>query len=163
MQKERVAAAFTEYGDSILRVVFHLTGTQYEAEDCTQEAFMRLLQQPDSMESAHIYPWLVRTALNLAKDIHRGLARHPTVSLEEIRHMATQPLCSHEESALYAVMQLPEKYRVPLYLHLVEGYSLVEIAKTLDINLNTVKSRFRRAKRQLTQQLDTSNHVKEKG
>ncbi len=163
LQKKRVSDAFVQYGDRILRVVFHLTGTQCEAEDCTQEAFMRLLLQPDSMENDHIYPWLVRTALNIAKDLHRSIARHPTVSLDEIRNMAEKPLQRHEESALYAVMQLPEKYRVPLYLHLVEGYSIVEVAQILAINLNTVSSRIRRAKHKLRQQLGKQYDSEQKG
>ncbi len=163
MQKERVSDAFIAYGDRVLRVAFHLTGKQCEAEDCTQEAFMRLLLQPDSMEDGHIYPWLVRTALNVAKDVHRSFVRHPTVSLEEIRNLADKPLQPREESVLQAVMQLPEKLRVPLYLHVVEDYSLVEIAQMLAINLNTVSSRVRRARLKLRKQLGTQYDSEQKG
>ncbi len=163
MQKERVSDAFILYGDRILRVVFHLIGSKCEAEDCTQEAFMRLLLQPDTMEDAHIYPWLVRTSTNLAKDIYRSNKRHMKISLDEIRHLAARPMLPFEETALQAVMALPEKYRVPLYLHLVEGYSLVETAGILEMNVNTLSTRVRRAKHKLRMQLRGANDMMKKG
>ena len=63
------------------------------------------------------------------------------------------PMTAEEETALYAVLQLPEKYRIPLYLHLVEGYSFAEISKILRVNANTISSRVRRARQKLQSQL----------
>lgn len=154
MQKERVADAFCTYGDRILRAAFHLTGSRSEAEDCTQEAFMRLLSQPDTMEQGHIYPWLMRTVINLSKDYLRSIWFRKRVSMREIHNMTVSaPMTAEEETALYAVLQLPEKYRIPLYLHLVEGYSFAEISKILRVNVNTISSRVRRARQKLQSQL----------
>ncbi len=115
---------------------------------------MRLLSQPDAMEQGHIYPWLMRTAINLSKDYLRSVWFRKQVSLREIHNMTTSvPMTSEEETALYAVLQLPEKYRMPLYLHLVEGYSFPEISKILRLNVNTIASRVRRAKQKLQMQL----------
>lgn len=163
MQNERVAQAFRCHADRVLRASFHITGCRGEAEDCTQEAFLRLLAQPDAMEDAHILPWLMRTVINLSKDYIRSARRRRCAPLEEIRHMtAASPLTVAEETALYAVMQLPERYRMPLYLHLVEGYNMEEVAKILKMNTNTVSSRIRRARQKLQKELEPPNTIRRK-
>lgn len=163
MHKERVAQAFLSYGDRVLRASFHVTGCRSEAEDCTQEVFLRLLGQPNTMEDAHIMPWLLRTVINLSKDYLRSARVRRRVSMEEIRSMtAASPLTTSEETALYAVLQLPEAYRMPLYLHLVEGYTLREVADILRLNVNTVSGRIRRARQKLQNELDPPNTLRRK-
>ena len=155
MQKERVAEAFRNYVDNVLRASFHLTKSRTEAEDCTQEAFFRLLAQPDSMQDSHIKPWLLRTVINLSKNYLRSARHRRTVSVSEVEQLAViTSLIPEEERAFGAVMKLPEIYRVPLYLHFVEGYSVAETADILKMNVNTVNSRIRRARQKLAKQLD---------
>lgn len=48
-----------------------------------------------------------------------------------------------------ALFNLPEKYRIPLTLHLLEGYTLQEVAGLLSLPLGTVKTRVARAKQKL--------------
>ena len=83
MQKRRVEQAFSDYADTVLRAVWHLTCQMHAAEDCTQEAFLRLLAEPDSMTDEHILPWLLRTALNLAKDFLKSAEHSRTLPLDE--------------------------------------------------------------------------------
>ncbi len=155
MQKERAAEAFRSYVDNVLRASFHLTKNRTEAEDCTQEAFFRLLAQPDSMQDSHIKPWLLRTVINLSKNYLRSARHRRTISVSEIEQLAVStPLTAAEERAFGAVMKLPELYRIPLYLHLVEGYSLAETADILKMNVNTVSARVRRARQKLAKLLD---------
>lgn len=163
MHRERVAQAFLSYGDRVLRASFHVTGCRSEAEDCTQEAFLRLLSQPNAMEDAHIMPWLLRTVINLSKDYLRSARVRRRVSMEEIRSMTVaSPLTTTEETALYAVLQLPEVYRMPLYLHLVEGYTLREVADILHLNMNTVSGRIRRARQKLQNNLEPPSIIRRK-
>lgn len=164
LQKDRAAQAFCTYADRVLRASFHITGSRSEAEDCTQEAFLRLLAQSDTMEDAHILPWLLRTVINLSKDYIRSARHRRRVPIEEIRRMTTaSPLTTSEETALYAVMQLPEKYRLPLYLHLAEGYTMEEVASILKMNTNTVSTRIRRARQKLQKEMDPPNTIRRKG
>lgn len=56
-----------------------------------------------------------------------------------------------------ALFNLPEKYRIPLTLHLLEGYTLQEVAGLLSLPLGTVKTRVARAKQKLEQEV--SDHA----
>ena len=151
MHKNRVEQAFSDHADTVLRAAWHMTGRMQEAEDCTQEAFLRLLSAPDSMEDSHILPWLIRTAVNLAKDYRKSAEHSRTVSLEEDMGLREQGVCftSREESVLGAMMSLPKDVRLPMCLHYVEGYSIEETAKMLHTPRSTIASRIRRARMKL--------------
>ncbi len=161
MHKNRVESAFLKCSDKVLRAAWHMTGTQHEAEDCTQEAFLRLLAAPDEMEDDHILPWLIRTAVNLAKDMNKSAEHTRTVSLEteQILSESATIFTSREESILAAVMRLPKEVRLPMCLHFVEGYTISETAKILQIPRSTVASRIRRARRALKDQFGKENDV----
>ncbi len=77
--------------------------------------------------------------------------RRHTVSLEEL----PEPAFSDEERrTIYrAVMTLPGKYRVPLYLYYYEGYSVAEIGELLHLNVSTVQTRLARARGKLKLEL----------
>ena len=64
-----------------------------------------------------------------------------------------------EHSELFhAVMALPQKYRVPLFLHYYEGYSCEEISQFLGIPNATVRTRLRRGREQLKTNLQEANN-----
>ena len=150
MENSRVAELYSEYADTVLRAVWHLTGNRQTAEDCTQEAFLRLLQEDDSMTDSHMLPWVLRTAINFAKD-----------HLKSAEYQRTEPLEGHYEDVLAsrsveteravfrALGRLPEHYRVPLYLHIVEGYTVRETAKLLGIRFGTAATAVRRGRKLL--------------
>ncbi|MBR3679554.1 MAG: RNA polymerase sigma factor [Oscillospiraceae bacterium] len=147
MQKSRVEQAFSDYADIVLRAAWHMTGRMQEAEDCTQEAFLRLLSAPDHMTDAHILPWLIRTAVNLAKDYRKSAEHTRTVSLESDQiSLGYTEFTSREESVLSIIMSLPKEVRVPMCLHFVEGYSIDETAEMLHTPRATIASRIRRAR-----------------
>ena len=52
-----------------------------------------------------------------------------------------------------ALLHLPEKYRLPLVLHALEGYSLAEVAQIIHLPVNTVKTRISRARKQMRQEV----------
>ncbi len=150
MQKRRVEQAFSDYADTVLRAVWHLTCQMHAAEDCTQEAFLRLLAEPDSMTDDHILPWLLRTALNLAKDFLKSAEHSRTLPLDEENSPQTQPFSESNEPDLLAMIQtLPKEVRVPMCLHFVEGYTIDETAELLHTPRSTVASRIRRARQKL--------------
>lgn len=151
MDHNRVADVYSEYADTVMRAVWHLTGSRQIAEDCTQEAFLRLLQQENSMSDAHLLPWVLRTAMNLAKD-----------HLKSAENRRTEPLDGHldeildssrsaqtERTVFRALKKLPEHYRVPVYLHIVEGYTVRETAKLLGLSFGTAATTIRRGRKLL--------------
>jgi RNA polymerase sigma-70 factor (ECF subfamily) len=142
-----------------------------EAEDLTQEAFVRVYQNRDKFNPAHRFTtWLYTIATNLARDRHRWRARHPQVSLEaenssgEGELKATLPagdtgpqdalLASERAAAIRAaVARLPEELRIPLLLAEYEERSHQEIAVILNCTPKAVEMRIYRARQQLRQDL----------
>lgn len=147
MEKEVVQQYYAQYADTVMRAAWHFTGSVHTAQDCAQEAFLRLLQQ-QPMPDSKIMPWLLRTAINLAKDSTRRFDVSRTVELDEAAEMPTDDAdLLAEHAAQRAVLSLPEKYRLPLLLHLVQGYTVAQTAQFIGKGENTTSSLIRRGKK----------------
>ncbi len=149
MDRERAAGIYVQYADTVTRAAWHYTGSLHTAQDCTEEAFLRLLEQED-MEEGRILPWLIRTAVNLAKDTLKAHEHSRTVPLEEADDLTTDDeLTLEERAAMRAMLSLDGKYRLPLYLHLAQGYTIAETAGLIGKGINTTASLIRRGKKLL--------------
>ena len=149
MDKNQLAVLYEQYADTVTRAAWHYTGSVYSAQDCAQEAFLRLMKQPN-MEDARILPWLIRTAINIAKDILKSAEHSRTVVLEELDMPVTDDTAVlKERAALRAILSIDEKYRLPLYLHLAEGYTIMQTADMVGKSFNTTASIIRRGKKLL--------------
>ena len=149
MEKNEVGQYYAEYADTVMRAAWHYTGGIHSAQDCAQEAFLRLLRE-EPMPESKVLPWLLRTAVNLAKDCHRRSSSGKTVSLEEaIDKPADDEGLLAERAAQRAILSLPEKYRLALFLHLVQGYTTEQTAKLTGKRPNTTGSLIRRGKKLL--------------
>jgi len=149
VDRNRISEYYRTYADTVTRAAWHYTGDVHSAQDCTEEAFLRLMKQED-MPEAKILPWLIRTAVNAVKDILRSSGHKLTKPYEENAVITDNIDRSLEErAAVRAVFSLDELYRLPLYLHLVEGYSIRKTAKLIDKGFNTTASLIRRGKKLL--------------
>ena len=133
------------YMDTIFRLAFHYTKSQAEADDITQEVLIKLYRADKAFESEdHIKHWLLRVTINSCKKALLSPWRR-TEPMED--HTAALPFPGPEHSeVMEAVLALPAKYRVPIYLHYYEGYSCEEVAALLHIPSATVRTRLRRAR-----------------
>jgi RNA polymerase sigma-70 factor (ECF subfamily) len=139
----------------------------HDAEDATQETFVRLLRYKRKLEGIQDHKaWIAKIAWRVA--IERG-KRQPVISMSEIEvraaasHMASQ-LSSAEENALgnelsallaTLISALPEPLRDALRLSSVEGLSPAEIAHVLGSSESSVRSRIFRARQILKEKLAT--------
>lgn len=149
MDKQRVADAYECYADSVVKAAWHFTGDVYSAQDCAEEAFLKLMSQQE-MTDEHIFPWLIRTAVNTAKNYVKSHDRSKTEPLDNLSGASTDDTRELERrAAARAMLSLPEKYRLPLMLHLAQGLSILETSKALDKGFNTTASLIRRGKKLL--------------
>ena len=151
--KRSVDDAFREYGGRVFTAAFQICGNKADADDVVQDTFVKYYTLDREYESeAHLKAWLLRVAINRAKDVAGSFWRRNTVSWEE--YMEELDFAAPEDSRLFqAVMQLPRKYRVPIHLHYYEEYSVEEIAKLLRCRPGTVKSQLSRGRRLLKSML----------
>ncbi len=171
------AAAFNEivsrYKNRVFNYVSRMIGPGTDAEDLTQETFVRAYMNIRSFQSrASLNTWLFRIATNLCIDFNRkrGKARALTTSLQredldeegetdrEIpdERFDPQRLLLNKELGVElqrALASLPEKLRTVVLLHDIEGLPYEEIASIAECPLGTVKSRLFNARMALRQKL----------
>ena len=138
-----------QYRDRLFAAAFQVCGNAADAEDAAQEALLRYhLSDKEFENQEHIRAWLLRVAVNWAKNISRSFWRRNTVPLEE--YMETLAFdCQESREIFREVMALPEKYRLVIHLYYYEDYSVEEIGRILGIRVSNVKVRLSRGRQML--------------
>ena len=147
--EQTISRLLNLYGDMILRLSFSYLKNMQDAEDVVQDTFVQYWSQKKEFETEqHIRAWLIRVAINKAKNKNHTCFRRNALPLED--YMETLPFESEESSELFeAVMRLPEKYRIVVHLFYYEDYSVNEIADILKITPGNVKVRLSRGRMSL--------------
>lgn len=146
-----------KYIDTVFRVALNYLKSGADADDVTQNVFLKLWKERKPFDSEeHIRNWLIRVTINEC----RSMLRSPWRSTENFEYYArtlTFEFTPEQTDLFCAVMELPQKYRVPIYLHYYEGYSTEEIASMLLIPRATVATQLRRGRellRKILQEAD---------
>ncbi|HUP99136.1 MAG TPA: RNA polymerase sigma factor SigE [Aeromicrobium sp.] len=153
------AAIVAEHSSRVYRLAYRLTGNRQDAEDLTQDVFVRVFRSLDSFEPGNFAGWLHRITTNLFLDRARRATR---IRMDGFAEGAEHQLLGSEtlpEDAVHdagfdpdieaALASLPEKFRVAVVLCDVEGLSYDEIAEVLGVKVGTVRSRIHRGRTQL--------------
>lgn len=148
------------YETSYSRIVGQIlvvVGSLAEAEDITQEAFIRAAARWDRI-SEYDAPeaWVRRVAMNLAINTVQRTRRRTLILMRGHRE-TTAPEPSVERVALAdAMAQLPLRYRAVIALHYMADLSVQQVADELDLPAATVRTRLARGRRRLAELLDDS-------
>jgi len=149
-----VEQAIERYGDTVMRLCMIYLKNDADSQDIFQTVFLKYALCGVAFESPeHEQSWLVRVTINACKDLCRSFFRRRTVSLEEVAGLPEVREPEYRE-VLEAVLGLPEKYRVAIYLHYYEGYTAPEIGKLTGRNVNTVYTLLNRGKKMLKEALE---------
>ena len=143
-----VETLFNTYRDDVFRLAVSYTRSIQEAEDVCQTVFLKLLEQK------HIQPgkekaWLMQVTANQCRSLLRSAWWKKTVAIDDT--LSVQAPSTN--GVLAAVMELPPKYRVVIYLHYYEGYTTAHIAKLLKISQTAVTTRLSRGRKALEEKL----------
>ena len=162
-----VGALFETYHDRIYRYVLHLVRNPAEAEDLTQDTFLRAHRRLDSLrDPGAVRGWLYRIATHVTLD--RLRQRKPNISIDseeaadglgaEVSVSPSAPELTERKETSRCVQRcldfLPDHYRAVILMHEVHGLTAVEIAGLLGANLTAVKMRLHRARRALQQVME---------
>ena len=123
------------------------------AEDLVQETLLRVLRRRTYQRGRPFKPWLYTIATNLTRDHFKSAATRQAARTthEEVLRDLQDPHASPEEHAVaaeqqhevrMAIARLGEEYRIVVLLRFYQGFTLQEIADTLQIPVGTVKSRL---------------------
>ena len=135
-----------KYSDMVYRLALTRTKSKENSEDVYQEVFLRLYKKLPKFENEeHEKAWIIRVTINCSKNLlNSSFLKHTTKLEEEITFETKE-----RHDIYYAVQNLPLKYRTIIYLFYYENYKIEEIAKILNTNSNTIKTRLSRAREKL--------------
>lgn len=165
--KEGDEMAFAEivrrYKDRIVNYLWQLTGDYEKASELGQETFMRVYFKAHHYKPiAPLSSWIYAIASNLAKTDLKRSRRALMVPLEKVEnHLASEVAFSSnpENSPLIAMLRkaldsLHPRYKVPIILKDIEGFSQEEIAEILKKPLGTIKARISRGRDYLKKEME---------
>ncbi|MDR0248785.1 MAG: RNA polymerase sigma factor [Oscillospiraceae bacterium] len=132
----------------VYRAAYAVMGNKADAEDVTQDVFLKVLQKPPLFQSPeHEAAWLVRVAVNLCRSRLREAKRARAAPLTE--DIAAPGAGGTSEDLAEALRSLPRIYRAAVYLHYYAGYSTKEAAKMMHTKESTFRSLLFRARSKL--------------
>jgi RNA polymerase sigma-70 factor (ECF subfamily) len=147
-----------DHSARVYRLAYRLTGNRHDAEDLTQEVFVRVFRSLSSYTPGTFEGWLHRITTNLFLDMVRRRARIRFDALpddaERIPGRELSPQQAYDDAHFDGDVQaaldaLPPDFRAAVVLCDLEGLSYEEIADALGIKIGTVRSRIHRGRSQL--------------
>jgi RNA polymerase sigma factor (sigma-70 family) len=144
-----------EHSARVYRLAYRLSGNQQDAEDLTQETFVRVFRSLADFSPGTFEGWLHRITTNLFLDMVRRRQRIRFDALPEDteRLPGTAPSPEQVFADTHLDPQVQAAFRVAVVLCDIEGLTYEEIAATLGIKLGTVRSRIHRGRVQLREAL----------
>jgi len=153
-----------EHSGRVYRLAYRLTGNVHDAEDLTQDVFVRVFRSLSSYTPGTFEGWLHRITTNLFLD---GVRRKQRIRFDALADDAADRVSGREHSPdrvlddrmlagdiQAALDELAPDFRAAVVLCDIEGLSYEEIAATLDVKLGTVRSRIHRGRAQLRAALE---------
>ena len=152
-----------EHADSVYRLAFRLAGNPQDAEDLTQETFMRVFHSLQNYQPGTFAGWLHRITTNLFLDMvrHRSKIRMESLPEDYERYAGNSMtpeqafnVANLDPALQKALDELAPDFRVAIVLCDVMGMSYEENAATLGVKMGTVRSRIHRGRSQLRARLE---------
>ncbi|MDE7228902.1 MAG: sigma-70 family RNA polymerase sigma factor [Oscillospiraceae bacterium] len=149
------------YTPTVYRIAFTRLGNAADAEDVSQDVFVRYFKADLTFESEeHRKAWLLHCAVNCANSFASSAWKRHNRDLEGLEQIPDERSVEESaersearESVLKAVMQLPPKYRTVVYLFYFEDLSTMQISNVIKVRESTVRSQLSRAREQLKKML----------
>ncbi len=144
--RQSVQELFEKYQNNLYAAAFNICKNTEDAKDIVQETFIQYYSLRKEFDNEqHIRAWLIRVAINKAKNINRSFWRKNKKPLEDYMESLTFETPESEE-LFETVMALPEKFRIVIHLFYYEDYAIREIADILKISESNVKVRLSRGR-----------------
>jgi len=155
------------YQERIYATIYHITSNHEDANDLAQEAFIKAFHALKSFKGgSSFYTWVYRIAVNKTINFLKQRKNKAQMSLDDIDFNAEHDpdlvalisdktprrevnLAELQEKLNVAMQKLSEPHRLVVTLHDVQGLSHEEIAKIMECNIGTVRSRLFYARQQL--------------
>ena len=146
MEERPFTQRLLESEPMLYRIACALLRSEADRQDAMQETALKAWKNRASLrEEQYFRTWISRIMVNECHNLHRKNSRY--VPMEELPDRPAPD--SGEQETRLMLESLPEKQRIPLVLHYLEGFSLEEIARVQHISLALVKYRMHQARKAL--------------
>lgn len=150
MDRNEFASRVVEQTDRMYRIAYSLLCNDADCRDAMQEAALKAWEKRFTLRQPQYFAtWLTRILINECRNIQRR--RKGVVFLGEMPLSAAP---AQDPSLTILLQSLPEKLRLPLVMHAVEGMTYDEIARALHLPRSTIVGRIQRAKQRLKKELE---------
>ena len=167
---------YTRYNAGVKKHISRYISQKEDVEDICLESFQKAFSQIETYNPEYKFStWLYRIARNTAFDYlskqNREMAKMPTTSInEELAELKELPAAMHNpeediiqqqeyDKWLTNIEKLKDDYRIVAKMNLIDNFGYKEIADALELPLNTVKTKIRRAKAILLKMMDYSDEL----
>ncbi len=168
-ERKAQKALYERYASILLGVCIRYSGRRDEAEDILQDGLIKVyFNIKDFAGKGSFINWMKKIMVNTAiTHYHRNLKHHYHQDIEDIRETDIEgtSLDTAEftrEELLKVIKGLPHGYRMVFNLYAVEGFKHKEIARMLEVDVNTSKSQYSRAKSLIRKKLGSLKKIAEK-
>ena len=155
--EQEIKNAIDVYSDTVRRLCFVYLKNEADTEDVFQTVFIKYAYSKTEFENPeHEKAWIIRVTINQCKDLLKSFFHRKAILIDEnekLDALNDYEVHKKENVVLAAVTELPEKYRVPIYLHYIEGYSAVEISNMLKKNVNTIYTNLDRGRKMIKEKI----------
>lgn len=162
MNAQEFNLVYERYRDLLYRIGYTYLKNEHDVADLLQKVFVkRLYHAPSFQSEKHEKRWMIRVTVNLAKNQRKSFWAKNVTKMAE---MLESPECNNwqmserQKDLLAAVVSLPEKQRIALYLHYFEGYTCKEIADILHYTESAIKMRLKKGRMMLRDDLSQEDY-----
>jgi len=158
MEEKRIAQRsfdqlYELFATDVLRVSYYYLGNREQAEDVTQDVFVRLLVNKPELEYGKEKAWLFKVALNRCRDLWRSAWIRKTIlghpGFESFPAPDELKRVTDDMDLASSINRLKPEFKEVILLFYYQGFSVSEISGILDIAEGTVSSRLSRAREKL--------------
>lgn len=158
-------ALFERHKSRLMAICMRYAADQDEAHDMLQDGFIKIFDKLETYnQQGKLVGWMCRIMINNCLDqLRRTRHQRHHVEIDEASQLSAGAYDVLAQLSVQDILRyiqaLPQGYRTVFNLFAIEGYSHKEIAEQLEINENTSKSQFRKARLQLMQMIEQNNKV----
>lgn len=145
-----VSGWYDQYGTDVLRLCFMYMRNRLDAEDATQETFLKVWRKLDCFEARNhcsARSWIMRVACNTCKDmLRKSWRKHEDRSVTPEDLSVLGDSSREDRELMMDVMNLPEKYRSVILMVYWQGMTMKEASETLRLSQSTICRRLEKAR-----------------
>lgn len=154
MREQYIEDLYNRNVDRIYKICYiYFKGNKYDIEDAIESIFLKVIEKNISFESLeHEKAWFIVSTKNYCNN----KVKHWWNKNKELDFDIPDEI--KQDETISKVLNLPEKYKIPIYMYYYEGYSCIEIAKILKTKENTIYSYLNRGRNMLKEVIEEENY-----